>query len=528
MKRVLTIITIFGLCVSMSAQSVNAAYQAYIEQYRDIAVEQERKHGIPASITLAQALLESGAGQSELATKANNHFGIKCTSDWSGKTYKLSKSKACFRKYADPEGSYEDHSKFLQRKHYERLFTYSVKDYKKWARGLRECGYATDPKYPDKLIQIIELYELDKLTTNTKASKKSKKSRTTTKSKTTTTTTTAPTTTTTQAKESKSPKATKRAKNKGSKTKAVQPPLVNASYQAYVEQYRYLAIEQQRKYNIPASITMAQAILESAAGQSVLAKEANNHFGIKCTSDWKGKTYKYAKDGACYRKYAEIADSYEDHSLFLKRSRYESLFALSIADYKNWAHGLKACGYATDPKYADKLIRIVELYELNKLTFDRSLVKSGAVNEDNLQLNDDTTEIDFVAQETVEDYPMPPMEELELFHNHRSGRRNGVRYIIASGNETFASLALFLNMYERTLRKYNDALDERELVAGDIVYIYPKKNRAERRYPSYYFREGDTAWSIAQKYGIKLKSLYKLNGIPYGTPLTTHQRLDLR
>lgn len=303
---------------------------------------------------------------------------------------------------------------------------------------------------------------------------------------------------------------------------------INPTYQAYIEQYKYAAIEQQSKHGIPAAITMAQAILESAAGQSELAEKAKNHFGIKCTSDWPGKTYKYGKDGSCYRRYADVADSYEDHSLFLKRKRYESLFALSVADYKNWAHGLKECGYAEDPKYPEKLIRLIEQYELNTLTFDKALVKSGKVNEKNLQLDDDTTEIDFVAQETVENYPMPAMEELRLFYNHQSGRRNGVRYIVAGPNETFASLALFLNMYERTLRKYNDALDDRELMPGDIVYIYPKKNRAERRYPSCYFREGDTAWDIAQRYGIKLKSLYKINGIPYGTPLTTHQRLDLR
>ena len=223
-----------------------------------------------------------------------------------------------------------------------------------------------------------------------------------------------------------------------------------------------------------------------------------------------------------------MADSYEDHSLFLKRKRYESLYALSVGDYKNWAYGLKTCGYATDPKYPEKLIRIIELYELNKLTFDKSLVKSGAVSKKKLFIEEEGAEIAFAEQEQVEDYAMPPMEELQLFHNHRSGYRNGVRYVIAGPNETFASLALFLNMYERTLRKYNDALDTRELKEGDIVYIYPKKNKANRRYPTYYFKTGDDAWEIAQKYGIKLKSLYKLNGIPYGTPLTTHQRLDLR
>ena len=303
----------------------------------------------------------------------------------------------------------------------------------------------------------------------------------------------------------------------------------SAAYEAYIEEYRYIAMEQQRKHGIPASITLAQALLESAAGKSELATKANNHFGIKCTSDWVGKSYRYSDDRAneCFRKYGDVADSYEDHSLFLKRKRYESLFALSVKDYKGWAYGLKECGYATDPKYPSKLINLIELYELDSLVSHKSLVHSDDDSKKKTFTSGEDTDITFVDQ-GVEDYPMPPMEELELFHNHRSGKRNGVRYIIAGSTETYASLALFLNMYERTLRKYNDALDMRELQEGDIVYIYPKKNRAERRYPSYYFRPGDDAWTIAQKYGIKLKSLYKLNGIPYGTPLTTQQRLNLR
>ena len=306
----------------------------------------------------------------------------------------------------------------------------------------------------------------------------------------------------------------------------------NATYQAYIDKYSHIAIEQQRKYDVPAAITMAQALLESGAGQSELAIKANNHFGIKCTSDWAGKTYKHDDNRAneCFRKYADVADSYEDHSLFLKRKHYASLFELSVGNYKAWAHGLRECGYATDPKYPEKLIRLIELYDLNELTFSKSLVKSGAVSKKKLFIEEDDTNVAFVESENeqIQESPMPPMEDLELFHNHRSGRRNGVRYIVAGSMETFASLALFLNMYERTLRKYNDALDTRELKEGDIVYIYPKKKRAERRYPSYYFRPGDDAWEIAQRYGIKLKSLYELNGIPYGTPLTTQQRLDLR
>lgn len=303
---------------------------------------------------------------------------------------------------------------------------------------------------------------------------------------------------------------------------------LNQSYLDYIAKYREMAIEQQRKHQIPAAITLAQGILESAAGQSYLAKNGNNHFGIKCTSDWVGRTIRRDDNSAndCFRRYADVSDSYEDHSLFLKRKRYESLFSLPIGDYKNWAYGLKACGYATDPQYPEKLIRIIELYELHAITFDSVLLASGAVSMQDTTWREGAIEIDFT--ESSEDSVASIMSDLVLFHNHKSGRCNGVRFIIAGPNETYASLASFLNMYERTLRRYNDALDDRELEEGDIVYIYPKKKRASRKTPSYYFREGDTAWSISQRFGIKMKSLYELNGIPYGVPLTTHQRLDLR
>ena len=306
----------------------------------------------------------------------------------------------------------------------------------------------------------------------------------------------------------------------------------NQAYLDYIAQYSDLAIEQQRKHKVPAAITMAQGILESAAGRSELAVKANNHFGIKCTSDWQGRTINKDDDKAneCFRRYARVEDSYEDHSLFLLRKRYESLFALPIGDYKGWAHGLKACGYATDPKYPEKLIQLIELYELDKLTMDERLKKGGFVNEKDTTWQESTAADDVIAhaQENMPDYVYPPLEDLKIFDDHASGYRNGVRYIIAGQGETFASLAYFLNMRERTLRKYNDALDTRELEPGDMVYIYKKKKQAARKYRYYYFKPSDDAWEIAQKYGIRLKSLYDLNGIPYGTPLKTAQRLKLR
>lgn len=300
----------------------------------------------------------------------------------------------------------------------------------------------------------------------------------------------------------------------------------NPQYIAYIEKYRDMAIEQQVKYKIPAAITIAQGLLESAAGQSKLAVNANNHFGIKCTSDWIGRTYSHDDDqkDECFRRYATVDDSYDDHSLFLKRKRYESLFVLPLADYKSWAYGLKACGYATDPKYAEKLIGIIEAYHLQDLTLDSTLVAAGMLSEKDTTWNNENNLI--ILETTDEAYLIK--EHIDIHAKHALKRINGIPCIIAQDGDTYASLAIYLKMYERSLRKHNDALDIRELKPGDIVYIYPKKNKASRKTPYHYFKQGEDAWTIAQKYGIKVKSLYKMNGIPYGTPLKTAQRLSLR
>ncbi len=297
------------------------------------------------------------------------------------------------------------------------------------------------------------------------------------------------------------------------------------SYVQYIEQYRDIAIEQQRLHRIPASITMAQGILESGAGKSELALKANNHFGIKCTSDWKGESYRHDDDkkNECFRKYRHASESYEDHSKFLLRDRYKQLFSLPLTDYKGWARGLKQCGYATDPQYPDKLIRIIEEYGLNRLVADEG-AKQKVTEKGETVYAADTVEIaeSKSLRDKVSEQNMP------LYMEHRSGKQNHTRYIIAEQGETFASLAYFLNMKEKTLRRYNDALDNRQLRGGDRVYLYPKPKKAPRKYARYMVRKGDTAWSISQKFGFQMRTLYELNGIPEGTPLTTRQELRLR
>ncbi len=149
-----------------------------------------------------------------------------------------------------------------------------------------------------------------------------------------------------------------------------QQQTLDSNYLAYIQQYKDIVLEQEREYNIPAAITMAQGLLESSAGKSELATEANNHFGIKCTSDWKWETYRHDDDekAECFRQYYAAEDSFIDHSLFLKnRKRYASLFELDHTDYQGWARGLKQCGYATDPNYPQKLINLIERYDLQNL-----------------------------------------------------------------------------------------------------------------------------------------------------------------
>lgn len=138
--------------------------EEYIAMYKKIARKEMKKHGIPASITLAQGILESGSGNSELARKARNHFGIKCTADWNGKTYHVDDDKPneCFRRYKHVETSFHDHSEFLKRKRYSSLFDLDRDDYEGWAKGLKKAGYATNPKYPQLLINLIEKHKLYK------------------------------------------------------------------------------------------------------------------------------------------------------------------------------------------------------------------------------------------------------------------------------------------------------------------------------------------------------------------------------
>ena len=300
------------------------------------------------------------------------------------------------------------------------------------------------------------------------------------------------------------------------------------AYEEYINKYSKAAQEQQSKYGIPASITLAQGLLESGAGKSELTQASNNHFGIKCTSDWQGESVKHDddKNSECFRKYDKAEQSFEDHSLFLKRQRYQKLFSLSTTDYKGWAHGLKQCGYATDPNYANKLIKLIEDYELYR--FDK---EDYSVGEEEQIVKQETLKQDEIAQtpeQTTKKSKKSKMKSIDLYKEHKLYKHNGRKYIVAQAGETFASIAYEYNISEKCLRRFNDADKPRELHAGDKVYLYKKRKRAMQNETYYRVKRGDTAWSIAQDKGIQLKSIYKINGIREGEEVTINQQLKLR
>ena len=260
----------------------------------------------------------------------------------------------------------------------------------------------------------------------------------------------------------------------------------NKQYEAYIKKYRELAVEEMKKYHIPASITLAQGLLESGAGQSALARKSNNHFGIKCGSDWYGKTVSHDDDsrGECFRAYKHPKDSYEDHSKFLAgRPRYASLFNLNITDYKGWARGLKKAGYATNPRYADQLIGIIELYELYKYD-DKNYLK------------------------WIKKNPNP----------HQTYIANDLLYIVVRAGDSWKSISQEFDISQKKLRKYNDLYKGYALQVGDILYLEKKNKKADKEHIVHVLRAGESMYSISQKYGIRLKNLYKLNKMDEDDP----------
>lgn len=250
----------------------------------------------------------------------------------------------------------------------------------------------------------------------------------------------------------------------------------NNDHIEYIEKYKDIAIEQMRKYHIPASITLAQGLLESGAGKSELALKSNNHFGIKCHS-WDGRRTYHDDDALdeCFRVYKSVADSYEDHSVFLATgARYAFLFKFDQTDYVNWARGLKRAGYATSPTYADKLIELIERYDLNRF--------------------------DSEAQ-----------GHTRYLGPHTPLLANDLVYVIARQGDTMQAIADEYGIAKRKLIRYNDRYRGYVPVKGDVVYLHRKHRRALKPNDKHVVADGESMHLISQKYGVRLARLYRMN-----------------
>lgn len=259
----------------------------------------------------------------------------------------------------------------------------------------------------------------------------------------------------------------------------------------YVENYKDMAVDQMRRYHIPASITLAQGICESGAGRSRLAREAHNHFGIKVGINWTGPYIIMSDDRPDdrFRVYRTDDESYEDHSKFLRNNaRYRSLFSLKETDYKGWAHGLKRCGYATNPNYAPMLIGVIERYNLQQ--FDS--YSSGKYHS-----RKSTPEV------------------TDFFEEHIVYKVNKCYLIIANSRDTWEKVSRETGVSVRRLLKYNERPKGSVLQRGDIVYLTKKRTKGDKslKLTPHRVQPGESMYDISQRYGIRLKNLYKLNAL---------------
>ena len=312
----------------------------------------------------------------------------------------------------------------------------------------------------------------------------------------------------------------------------------------YIDQFATLAVEEMYRSGVPASITLAQGLLESRYGLSELAVKGNNHFGIKCHNGWTGKKMYYDDDrkGECFRVYPSPEQSYRDHSDFLRyRDRYKFLFDYKITDYKSWAHGLKKAGYATDPSYPSKLIKLIEDYDLHE--YDRkpaSFAKSdrkvhraegkAASKKEKTEARKDKAAVKkekpAARKDIPEELPKSPneieqvealtQEQRQEFHFSMSRevyKRNGVPFVRTVEGETLASIAASNNLFVRELIKFNDMVKDGPLAPGTEIYLKPKKKQAVKGLDKHVVEENDSMRAISQRYGIRLKSLLKMNGM---------------
>lgn len=330
----------------------------------------------------------------------------------------------------------------------------------------------------------------------------------------------------------------------------------------YIQKWAPTAVREMYRSGVPASITLAQGILESRYGLSSLATEGNNHFGIKCHKDWKGKSMRYDDDarGECFRVYDSADESFQDHSDFLRyRDRYKFLFDYPTTDYKAWAYGLKKAGYATDPGYPAKLIKYIEdykLYEYDTMTTEgvermveasdnkveevssgdpkvSSGKKPATVKKEKARKekrNRKARKKRQKAEEVSDVIPASPLSleepkkidksKCEVFSfslTREAYSRNGVPFITSVEGETYSSIAQSYHLYLNELLRFNDLTHSEELLPGTVVYLQAKKNQSEKGLDKYIVGEDEESLrDICQRFAVKMSSVMKMNGFPAG------------
>jgi len=295
---------------------------------------------------------------------------------------------------------------------------------------------------------------------------------------------------------------------------------------AYIEKYRDLAMSEMKRTGVPASITLAQGMIESDFGRSRLAIEANNHFGIKCHSDWTGPVLRHNDDrrNECFRKYNRPEESFYDHSDFLRSgSRYSFLFDYPVNDYKAWARGLKKAGYATNPDYADMVIRKIEENNLNY--YDRGL---PAPEKPAAKVTPMPETPRPVLDEPVDTAPGSKGKAEVQSHVPRIMENNRIQYIIVKEGETIGSLEKDFELLRWEITRYNEIEGDFVPEAGQMLYLQPKRDKAEVGKEIHTVQEGESLYNISQKYGVRLKKLYEYNRMTEGDEPVVGQKVWLR
>jgi LysM repeat protein len=293
----------------------------------------------------------------------------------------------------------------------------------------------------------------------------------------------------------------------------------------YIEKYSAIAISEMKRTGVPASIKLAQGMIESDFGRSRLARTANNHFGVKCHSTWKGPVIYHHDDALdeCFRKYSDPEQSFRDHSDFLvSGSRYRSLFSLNPTDYKGWARGLKSAGYATNPSYADMLIAKIEA---NGLTaFDRGYAgvpvrpAPGTVQRGTQGSTRPAGSLSAPARGSRYSQAVAG----------RVMKTNRVDYIVVNETDTYESIRNDFDLLSWELEKYNEELSQTPLQPGQVICLQPKRKRAEPGIRYHVVREGETMYRISQLYAIRLSNLYRMNFMDEGSQPATGRKINLR